>query len=40
MKNLLKKLIIAEKQLKSRLPIAARKKDIFKLLDKKDLIIL
>lgn len=40
LKNLLKTLIIAEKQLKSRLPIVARKQQIFNLLNKQDLIIL
>jgi hypothetical protein len=38
--NLLKTLIIAKKQLRSRLPIVARKHEIFRLLDKGDLIIL
>ena len=36
----LKKMIIAEKQLTSRLPILARKRDIFRLIDKHSLIIL
>lgn len=36
----LKRMIIAEKQLESRLPILARKRDIFRLLDKHNLIIL
>ena len=36
----LKRMIIAEKQLTSRLPILARKRDIFRLIDKHSLIIL
>ena len=36
----LKRMIIAEKQLTSRLPILARKRDIFRLIDKHNLIIL
>jgi len=40
LRNLLKILIIAEKQLKSKLPIIARKQEIFKRLNKSDLIIL
>jgi HrpA-like RNA helicase len=40
LKNLLKTLIIAKKQLRSNLPITSRKQEIFRLLDSKDLIIL
>jgi len=40
LKNLMKTLIIAKKQLRSNLPITSRKQEIFRLLDKKDLIIL
>ena len=39
-KNMLKTLIIAQKQLKSKLPIVARKHEIFRELNKRDLIIL
>jgi hypothetical protein len=39
-KNMLKKMILAKKQLEGKLPITARKGDIFKALDKDDLIIL
>lgn len=37
---LLKKLILAEKYMDSRLPILARKTEIFRMLDKQNLIIL
>ncbi len=40
MKMNLKKIIIASKQLKSKLPILARKKQIFDRLNKENLIIL
>ncbi len=38
--NLLKKMILAKKQLENKLPITAKKREIFNALDKDDIIIL